>query len=322
MASRGSDSGGVAGVFGVLILIWVVITYYWIIIGVGVAIGLFFAVRALIRREQERRLAAARDAEILAHRADRQHRWAQLGDGRGIYGVEGAELMRSISSLPTPPGETPGEDETFAAIALTAEDLDVLLDKKPRAWPWAVFVSVLLQRLANVKPRLRDIDLRYTAMPARYARNGREVAGLVGDCMDDFYEVAGRLELFMQSPAFMGVFGDGDDDSTADADGIVHVANRLMDFHERFVVLAERCRDANVPAAYTGLLQDCSMLMDIPLDGFRVFIDELVHLVEEMPSVLRYAPGDVDFGSITLEMVADERLIKRIAKQVRAAAKS
>lgn len=323
MASRGSDSGGVAGVFGVLLLIWFVVTYYWIIIGVGVAVGLFFAVRALVRREQERRLAAAREAEILAHRADRQHRWAQLGDGRGVYGVEGAELMRSISPQPSVPSADASDDERrFAAIAYTASGLDALLRERPTEWRWAVFVSVLVRRLADVRPRLRDLELHYSAAPRRYAQSGGEVALFVEDCLDDLYELAHRLESFIQAPAFMGVFGDSDDESTADADGIVHVANRLMDLHERFLTLAERCRDVSVPSKYTGLLADCSLLMDIPLDGFHAFIDELVQLVEEMPGVLRYAPGDVDFGSVTLEIVVDDRLIKRIDKQVRAAAKS
>ncbi|OBG23474.1 hypothetical protein A5765_18725 [Mycolicibacterium celeriflavum] len=322
MASRGSDSGGIAAFFGLLILIWVVIAYYWVIIGVGVAVGLFFAVRALVRREQERRLAAARQAEILAHRADRQHRWAARGDQRGIYGVEGAELMRSISPQSSvPPADTSDDDRPAAAIAYTADELDVLLDEKPTEWRWAAFVSVLLQRLADVRPRLRDLDLHYTPARSGYARNGREVAVFVEDSLDDLYEHCRRLESFIRAPAFMGVFGDSNDESTADAEGIVHVANRLMDFHERFLELAERCRDVSVPSAYTGLLQDCSLLMDIPLDGFRRFIDELVELVEEMPAVLRYAPGDVDFGSITLEIVVDDRLIKRIEKQVRAALK-
>ncbi|RAV16997.1 hypothetical protein DQP55_03010 [Mycolicibacterium sp. GF69] len=62
--------------------------------------------------------------------------------------------------------------------------------------------------------------------------------------------------------------------------------------------------------------------MDIPLEGFWAFIDELVGIVDEMPTVLRYASGDVDFGTVTLEIVSDDRLYKRIEKQVRAAAES
>lgn len=311
-----------AAFFGLLILVWVVITYYWVIIGVGVAIGLFFGVRALIRRGQERRLAAAREAEILAHRADRQHRWASRGDRRGIYGPEGAELMRSVSPEPAPPDPSADNDGPVAEIVYSAEDLDLLLAEKATAWPWAAFVSVLVQRLAEVRPRLRDLDLSYTPGCRIHAGNGREVAVFVEMCMDELYELTAQLETFMRAPAFMGVFGDSSDESTADADGIVHVANRLMDFHKRFLELAERCRDIDVPSAYAGLLSDCSQLMRIPLDGYHAFIDELVELIDEMPAILRYAPGDVDLGSVTLEIVAEDALIERIERQVRAARKS
>ncbi|OBB77131.1 hypothetical protein [Mycobacterium sp. 852014-52144_SCH5372336] len=319
MASRGSDSGGAAAVFGLLILISVVITYYWVFIGIGVAIGLFFAVRGLVRREQERRLAAAREAEILAYRAERQHRWARRGDNRGIYGVEGADLMRSISVPPAaPPTETPDEGRV-AAIAYTAEDLDILLRDRPTEWQLAAFVSVLVQRLEEVTPpRIRDCQLHYPTARGHYARNGREVASFVEDCLDDLSELGARLGAFMGAPALMDVL----DDSNADANAVVHVANRLMDFHERFLELAERCRDASVPSAYTGLLKDCAQLLAIPLEGYRVFIDELVEIVDEMPAVVRYAPGDVDWGTVTLEIVTENALFKRIEKQVRAAAKS
>ncbi|GAT08479.1 hypothetical protein H7I77_24740 [Mycolicibacterium novocastrense] len=320
MASRGSDSGGVAGVFGLLLLIWVVVTYYWIIIGVGAAIGLFFAIRALVRREQERRLAAAREAEILAHRADRQHRWARRGDARGIYGVEGAKLMGSLSPQPSvPSADAPDENHDFAEIVHTSAELDRLLAEKRTEWRWAAFVSVLVQRLADVRPRLRDLDLGYTTARGPYARNGPQVAAFVEDCLDDLYELAHQVESFIRAPALMDVFGDSE--STADAEGIVHAASRLMDFHERFLELAERCRDVRVPSAYTGLLADCKLLMDVPLDGFHAFIDELVELVEEMPTVARYAPGDVDHGTVVLEVVVDDDLIDRIDRQVRAAAK-
>ncbi|MCV7220827.1 hypothetical protein [Mycolicibacterium elephantis] len=322
MARRGSDSGGAAAFFGVLVLIWVVINYYWVIVGVGAAIGLFFGIRALIRREQERRLAAEREAEILAYRADRQHRWALRGDTRGVYGVEGAELMKSITPQPDiPPAGTAEDEKPYAAIAYTAEDLDVLLRERPTGWTWAAFVSVLVQRYAKVRPRLRDCELNYSAAPIRHLRSGWEVAAYFEDCVDDVCELTERLESFMHSPAFKDVIGF-DDEDLADADGILHVANRMMDFHERFVELAERCRDVSVPSAYSGLLTDCTHLMGIPLDGFRACIDELVEIVEGMPDVLRHAPSDdVYLGAVVLEIVADDRLMERICKQIEAAAR-
>ena len=112
------------------------------------------------------------------------------------------------------------------------------------------------------------------------------------------------------------------DESTADADGILHVANRLMDYHERFLTLAERCRDFQTPAHYAGLMRDCSQLMNIPLEGYRTFIDDFVELIGEIPELMRHARGTVEADTISLHMDVDDRLVKRITKQVRAAAKS
>jgi hypothetical protein len=36
----------------------------------------------------------------------------------------------------------------------------------------------------------------------------------------------------MLTPAFVGVFGEPGDEGSADADAILHAANRLMDYHE------------------------------------------------------------------------------------------
>ena len=49
-----------------------------------VVVGLFFAGSALVRNVRQRRAIAAREAEQLAYRADRQNQWARRGDDRGI----------------------------------------------------------------------------------------------------------------------------------------------------------------------------------------------------------------------------------------------
>ena len=95
-----------------------------------------------------------------------------------------------------------------------------------------------------------------------------------------------------------------------------------MDYHEQFLKLAERCRDFQVPSRYTGLMRDCSQLMNIPLEGYRTFIDDFVELIGEMPELMRHVRGMVEADTISLHMDVDNQLIKRITKQVRAAAKS
>jgi hypothetical protein len=135
--------------------------------------------------------------------------------------------------------------------------------------------------------------------------------------MHELSRLVEQLEAFMTAPAFMGVFG-GHDEDTADADGIQHAANRLMDLHERFLALAERCRDLKAPSEYDGLMRDTTRLMGIPLDGFRVFIDDYVELVDELPVLVRVG-GGVIHEAITLHMDLDDQLVIRINKQVRAA---
>ena len=149
------------------------------------------------------------------------------------------------------------------------------------------------------------------------AYSGPDVAGFVTDSMHELSRLVDQLQGFMSAPAFMGVFG-GHDEDAADADGIQHVANRLMDLHERFLALAERCRNLEAPSKYDGLKRDLTRLMEIPLDGFRVFIDEYVELVEALPELVRDGDGIVH-EAVTLDMNLDDRLITRINKQVRAA---
>ncbi len=125
----------------------------------------------------------------------------------------------------------------------------------------------------------------------------------------------------MLTPAFVAMFGDPRDESTADADAIVHAANRLMDFHERFLALAESCRGLAAPVEYAVFLRDCGRLMDILLEGFRKFIDEFVERVAEMPEILRWAPGPVEADPVLLHMEPDDQLIDSVFKQLRAIAK-
>ena len=64
-------------------------------------------------------------------------------------------------------------------------------------------------------------------------------------------------------------------------------------------------------------MRDCSQLMNIPLEGYRTFIDDFVELIGEMPELMRHARGTVEADTISLHMDVDDQLIKRITKQVR-----
>lgn len=105
---KSSSDGSGAG-FAILLLLFVVVKFFWWIVAAAAAVGLFYLVRAIVREAQRRRvIEAGRRAEIVA-RADQQHNWVLQGDDRGIYGTEGAQVMRAIrADLPRewrpPPG--------------------------------------------------------------------------------------------------------------------------------------------------------------------------------------------------------------------------
>jgi hypothetical protein len=243
--------------FGALLVLGLAVKFFWWVLAAAAVIGTFFAIRALARNMRDRKAAAARQAEELAYRADRQNQWARRGDDRGVYGVAGAELMHSVSPEPPPlASDAPEEELKIAALATTPEGLSSLLAEKLPGWRWAVFASVLVQRRAAVQSRLRDCALGYAMPNGVRAHSGFEVGRFVTGHMDDLIQLVAQVEAFMLTPAFMGVFGSRTDESTADADGIVHVANRLMDYHDRFLQLAEQCRDFAVPSQYTDLMRD------------------------------------------------------------------
>lgn len=93
------ERGGFGAVFGVVLVIGLIIKFIWWILGAAVLVGLFFLARAIARWYTEREAEYARNRAALAARADQQHRWVLQGDDRGVYGVEGAKLMRQVRRL-------------------------------------------------------------------------------------------------------------------------------------------------------------------------------------------------------------------------------
>lgn len=97
-ARRRSDSSSNASGagFALLVLIAVVIKFIWWILGALALVALFLMARAVVREIRRRRAAYARYCAQLAAHAEQQHNWVLQGDDRGIYGTEGARLMKVI----------------------------------------------------------------------------------------------------------------------------------------------------------------------------------------------------------------------------------
>ncbi len=176
------------------------------------------------------------------------------------------------------------------------------------------WVAAAKARLAADNPEVLDDDER-----AELQRLRKETAELRLDRA--FLKNAAAF--FASEQTFMAPFRSSGEDDTCDAEAIKHVANRVMDYHERLLEISERCRGLSVPSQYADILADCARLLDVPLQSYREFIAEMVDFVESLPRVLEHATGVVNMGAVLLDMDFDEIHEKtRIFKRLEAISKS
>jgi hypothetical protein len=295
---------------------------FWWLLALATNLALYYAVRLRIAKVRRRpRIPHGQRAEI-ARRADQQDRWAQRGDARGVYGVQGAELMKTVDPQPDIAAELENTDDypKTAAVVFTAAELTALLAEKLPCWRWAAFASVLVQRRNQLQSRLRDDQLGYAASSGERAQSGTAVGRFVIDRMDELLVLVTQVDDYMLTPAFVDVFGNPGDESSADGDGVVHTAHRLMDYHERFLALVERCRGLTVASDHVPLIHDLAQLLDKPVTAYRTFIDDFVERVGEMPRMLHYAHGIVELDPVVLHMDVGDELPQRITAQLSAIA--
>ncbi|WP_082956255.1 MULTISPECIES: hypothetical protein [unclassified Mycobacterium] len=94
--ANASSAGGLGGLLGLALIIWIIVKLIWWIAGAAALVGLFFLVRAIVRDGRRRAELRAAHRAALRFRADQQHNWVLRGDDRGVYGVEGAKLMHYL----------------------------------------------------------------------------------------------------------------------------------------------------------------------------------------------------------------------------------
>jgi hypothetical protein len=266
MARGQSDSGsGFAAVFLLMLAIGFIVTYIWWIVGAAALVGVFFIGRALVRHAEERReLAAAREVELKL-RADRHMRWTMSGDSRAVYGPEGASATHAVSPPTTLP-QTDDDPAVVARMATTPKELAALATAKPPGWTWALFASVLTQRRNAVLPRLRDSELGFNTSMGTPVYSGIELARILFGVVDEMLSTARQIDDYMATPAFSATLNPGDE-AGGDAEAIEHVANRLMDYHDRLLELSERCRSVTPPSYYADVVAECARVINRLLTG-------------------------------------------------------
>lgn len=228
-----------------------------------------------------------------------------------------AEAMASRID-PTPKRILPVDPEgpEIARVASTAEGLERLLSEKPPVWHYAAFASVLVQRRNAVQPRLRNCALGYQPRPG-LALDGRDYSELAWQAMNHIAEMVHQLEQFMLSPAFAGAFGNPPHEDSADAESIVHIANRLMDYHEDLLEQAERCLQTPVESDVIVFAQDTGAFAMCPLVGFDQFIVTMCNRVAEAEELLPYAHARISLDHVNLAMDLPDGLMDQINAHIK-----
>ena len=146
---------------------------------------------------------------------------------------------------------------SVAVIVPTPELVKQMVHEKPACWTWAAFASVVFQRWAGLAVRKVDLVPGSPVHSTGRLHTGPEVAEFVTRQMRAVDDIVAEVSVFLGSPTFAGAFGAAGE-NTADAEGTVRAANRLGDYYERLLELAEDCRSHSVPEQYAELVGDCT----------------------------------------------------------------
>jgi hypothetical protein len=210
----------------------------------------------------------------------------------------------------------PEKASLVAEVTATPAGLAQLIADKPAAWPWAVFTSVIVQRRNGVGARLRACASGYQPHPGRRALTCREYAITAYRLLGGVGDLVAQLEQFMLSPAFKGAFGNTRDE--ADADAVVSVAHRLMDYHDSFLAHAETCLQTPVQSDALVLVQDMGAFTLCPLVGYQQFISTMCARIGEAQELLPYTSGGdtVALDDVSLTISLPDGLMERVVAQL------
>jgi len=230
--------------------------------------------------------------QVIRSRADQQNQWAIAGDSRGVFGEEGAELMHSLTEDDREPL---GQTAPIAQIARTSDELAALFEERPPMWAHTAFISVLMQRRSAVTARLKEVSLG-PADPTITWNKNLPAAILLAAGIGEFISLREQLADLVISTPVQQMF----DADRRDPDFIVLAANRIMDYHDKFLELAENTRKHRVRRE-TYPLQKLVWQSDVEtLDRFGDFIAAYLRRLGQGEEALRYGSGRVELGQVNL----------------------
>ncbi|MFJ9522782.1 hypothetical protein ACIRPK_31610 [Kitasatospora sp. NPDC101801] len=213
---------------------------------------------------------------------------------------------------------SPAEDEPEPLVSWVPRDAAeqrALISQAPPAWEYLLFASALQQGKRRLEPKWRDFRTGYGRRGGVYhdeASASRRLTGALGDMEG----IVGRMMLVF--PADIQEEAFGPPGIPGNSDLIIHLAERISSAYEEMLDWASEIRGEVYPDALRGAADLAALMAAQPASDIRTFIERVVAEISRVPELLALPDPHIKI-SLTLEVTADDAVVRAFSKEMRKA---
>lgn len=227
------------------------------------------------------------------------------------------QLERAVSGPSTGEGDaSPPAEAAVERAPRTPQEEQALIDTRPSGWEYLLFAGVLLRERQALELKWHDHELGIGRGATR-AVGGDEARKIIGGTFGPMAVAIERLDRILDPRAQERAFGKPGE--PGDAGRIRHLASRLIAGYEELLDLQAELRSCSPPEKWEEVFSLAAEFPDKPLDQIRVFIDEFVDRVDEIPAY--FAQPEDQRGpfliELTLEVSLGEGLQERFSRALK-----
>jgi hypothetical protein len=197
-------------------------------------------------------------------------------------------------------------------VPRTAGEQRELLSKRPPAWEFLFYASVLLRRREEVEEKWRDHEIRYAPRTGKYIADEAAVR-YITSASEEVVAIIDGLDRVLDSDAQTLAFGKPGEPGSPQR--IEHLATRLIGVYEELLDWARDLRGISVSKELRNAFEVEARIVDRPLQQIRDMIDEYVAQVEQIPPKL--LRGESVHLEMTLKLETDAEALAAFTEELR-----